>query len=248
MPVYKTKTLPFALAALSLGACSHHATHGHGHAHAAGHGHGPHAGGAGHHAHGPDHFADPARFVAQWNDPARDAWQKPAEIVAAMGLQPGDTAVDVGAGTGYLLPVLSKAVGPSGQVLALDIEPAMLTYLNRSVAEAGWNNVRVQAAKPSDPGLTAGSVHAAVTLNVWHHVDDRVAYAKQLLQGLRPGGSFVVVDFLKEQTEGFGPPLAMRLSADEVLADLTAAGFVAEILPETMPRHYVVRGRRPAAP
>lgn len=244
MPAYKPKTLPFALAALTLGGCSHHAAHGHNHAHGHDHKHGPDHG---HHAHGPDHFADPARFVAQWNDPARDAWQKPAEITATMALQPGQTALDLGAGTGYLLPPLRTAVGDAGQVIALDIEPAMIRFLQQEVSKAGWNNVRVHAATPAGPGLPASSVHSAVALNVWHHVADRVSYARELLQVLQPGGTLVIVDFLKEQTEGFGPPLAMRLSADEVLADLTAAGFVAEVVVETMPRHYVVRGRRPVA-
>lgn len=248
-------TLTSVLLAAPLG-CSHGHTRGDGHAHGPhGHGHAEHHSHSHEHGHphphsdphGPGHFADPTQYVANWNDPARDAWQKPAEIVAALGLKPGSVVVDIGSGTGYLLPPLGAAVGPSGQVLALDVEPAMLQYLTKAVAEAGWSNVRVHPAKPDDPLLAADSIDGAVALNVWHHVADRVGYAKKLAQSLRPGGSFVVVDFLKAQTEGFGPPLAMRLTADEVVADLRAAGLQAEVLPETMPRHYVVRGRRPAA-
>lgn len=219
---------------------------GHGEVHAAaaaaGHGEGH---GAGHGAHGPDHFADPAQFVAAWNAPDRDAYQKPEEIVAALGLAPGQTVVDLGAGTGYLLPPLVSAVGPEGVVIAADIEQAMLTFLGDAAKKEGWGNVRLHLSAMDDPRLPPQSVDSVVTLNVWHHIEGRPAYAALVLQTIKPGGVFVIVDFLKEETEGFGPPLSMRLSADEVMAELVAGGFEAEIVPETMPRHYVVRGRRP---
>lgn len=201
---------------------------------------------AGHHG-GPGHFTDPARYVASWNDPARDAWQKPDEIVAALRLAPGATVVDLGAGTGYLLPALSAAVGPEGAVTALDVEPPMIAFLADAIAREGWANVRTHLASAGDPGLPSAGADAVVTLNVWHHIDDRGAYAARVLDALTPGGAFVVVDFLKEATDGFGPPLAMRLSAEEVASDLRAGGFEVEILSETMPRHHVVRGVRPAA-
>ncbi len=217
-----------------------HAHGGHGDA---GHAHGGH-GGSGH-AHG---FADPARYAPAWNDPGRDAWQKPAEILAALGVGPGATVVDLGAGTGYLTPHLSGHVGPDGAVIAADVEPAMLAFLQEAAAAEGWGNVRTHQAAYDALGLPPGTADAVVTLNVWHHIEDRAAYARRLAEVLKPGAAFVVVDFLKAETEGFGPPLAMRLSAEEVVAELSAGGLQAEILPETMPRHYVVRGVRPTAP
>lgn len=201
--------------------------------------------GVGHGAHRGDHFQDPRRFVAAWNAPDRDEYQKPDEIVAAMDIAPGDTVVDLGAGTGYLLPRLSAAVGAAGSVIAADIEPAMLAFLDEAAAREGWTNVRTHASAPDDPKLPPASVDAVVALNVWHHVGEREAYARKLYQALAPGGRFVVVDFLKEDTEGFGPPLAMRLTADQVLAELRAGGLEASVVPETMPRHYVVVGVKP---
>lgn len=206
-----------------------------------------HAEPQGGHHHGPGHFADPSRFVAAWNDPERDIWQKPAEILAAMEIGPGDTVVDLGAGTGYLLPALSAAVGPEGRVVALDIEPAMLAFLDESAAAEGWANVATHAAAPDDPRLPPGGADAIVTLNVWHHVEAREAYAARVLDALAPGGTFVVVDFLKEETEGFGPPLEMRLHAEQIMAELRAGGFEVELVDETLPRHAIVRGRRPEA-
>lgn len=216
-----------------------HGQHGHGDEHGGNEGSfgDPHRG---------HHFADPQRFVAAWNDPARDEWQKPDEIVAAAELGDGDVVVDLGAGTGYLVPHLATAVGDSGTVIAADVEQAMLTFLDETAVENGWTNVQTHLSAYDDPALEPASVDAIVTLNVWHHVSDRTAYAERALAALKPGGVFAIVDFLDEETEGFGPPLRMRLSEEEVVEELTAAGFEVEVVEETMPRHYVVRGRRPA--
>src|SRR2546428_13457597 len=71
-------------------------------------------------------FADVEHWSAAFDDPSRDAWQKPAEVVAALGLRPGMTVADLGAGTGYFSRHLSAAVGPEGTVLAADTEPNMV--------------------------------------------------------------------------------------------------------------------------
>jgi len=205
----------------------------------------PGAHGVGHGAHGSDHFVDPERFVPAWNAPDRDVWQKPDEIVAALALRPGDTVVDLGAGTGYLVPPLSAAVGPTGSVVAADLEPAMLRFLEAAAPKEGWTNVRTLLTAADDPRLAPASVRGIVALNVWHHIEGREAYAAKVAAALQPGGAFVIVDFLPEATEGFGPPLAMRLGADQVMRELTAGGLRGELLPESMPRHYVVRGVKP---
>ncbi len=80
---------------------------------------------------------DPCKFEARWNNPERDHWQHPEEIVAALALTPGATVADVGAGTGYLVAHLSEAVGRSGTVIAIDMEQAMVTYLTSHKREAG---------------------------------------------------------------------------------------------------------------
>ncbi len=66
------------------------------------------------------HFADPAERAKKWNDPQRDEWQHPEEIIAALAPRPGATIADIGAGTGYMVAHLSKAVGENGTVIAID--------------------------------------------------------------------------------------------------------------------------------
>ncbi|MCA9564591.1 MAG: methyltransferase domain-containing protein, partial [Myxococcales bacterium] len=191
------------------------------------------------------HFSSPEDFAVSWNDPARDEWQKPDEIVAALALEQGDTVADLGAGTGYLTEFLRAAVGPQGRVLALDVEPAMVEFLERHKAEAGWENVEPVLSAYDDPQLEPASVDAVVTLNTWHHIEGRTAFAQKLYDGLREGGRFVVVDFITEPTEGQGPPIEMRLAPSLVVSELEAAGFTATLIEETLPRHYIIVATRP---
>ena len=193
-----------------------------------------------------DHrFESPEAFASEWNDASRDAWQKPQEILTALGLTEGGRVADLGAGTGYLIEFLRSVVGPSGQVLALDVEAAMVTYLDEQRLEAGWDNVEVRQSAHDDPTLSPGSVDAVVTLNTWHHVSERTEFARRVRTGLAEGGRFVIVDFITEPTEGHGPPMEMRLAPDLVVAELEAAGFSATVIEETLPRHYIVVATRP---
>ncbi|MFO0577535.1 MAG: class I SAM-dependent methyltransferase [Polyangia bacterium] len=210
-------------------------------------GHGPAEHGAGHGAgghHGPlvHRFTDAARWAKEFDDPARDAWQKPQEIVARMQLKPGMTVVDLGAGTGYLLPHLAKAVSPGGQVLALDVEEDMVKYLTERAQREGLAGVKAQKVPLDDPQLAAGSADRIVILDVWHHVPERAAYAKKLAAGLKPGGAIYIVDFTKESSHG--PPKRHRLTPEQVQGELRAAGLGAEKITETLPDHYIVVGRR----
>ena len=200
-------------------------------------GHGKH----GHHNH---RFEDPEKYAERWDNPERHAWQKPEEIVAAMQIEPGASVADLGTGTGYMLPWLARAVGEEGRVLALDVEESMVSYVTARVEKEALAGVEVKLVQPSDPGLTAGSLQAIMTLNTWHHISDREAYAKKIAAGLEPGGRFVIVDFLKD-AEIEGPPMEMRLTAEEVVAELEAGGFSSvEIVEETLEKHYIVRGIR----
>ncbi|MGF1507901.1 MAG: class I SAM-dependent methyltransferase [Myxococcota bacterium] len=192
-----------------------------------------------------DHrFSSPETFAEEWNSPDRDVWQKPEAIVAALALEPGATVVDLGAGTGYLTERLRGEVGPKGRVLALDVEPAMVAFLEKRRSSAGWRNVEVRRSAHDDPKLAPRSVDAIVTLNTWHHIAARSSFGKKLHSALREGGRLVIVDFIPEPTEGRGPPIQMRLAPEAVVRELEAAGFSAEVIDEALPRHYMVVGTR----
>lgn len=197
-----------------------------------------------HREHGLHHrgFNDPKSFEARWNAPERDGWQHPKEIVAALALTPGATVADIGAGTGYLVAHLSQTVGAKGTVIAIDVEEAMITYLAMRSEELGPARIVPRKVTPENPDLRNNGVDGVVTLDTWHHIGGRVAYAGKVYAGLRRGGRFVVVD--TEVDADSGPPKEMRLEAEQVVKELEAAGFRAEVAHESMPRHYMVVGHK----
>ncbi len=184
-------------------------------------------------------FSAVERFASHFDDPKRDAWQKPEEVLALLELRPGQTVADIGAGTGYFIAALARAVGAQGRVLALDTEPKMVDYLEQRAAEEGLSNVVARHVPPEDPELPPRSVDRILIVNTWHHISQRKSYASKLLQALRPGGAVLVVDYT--QSSDMGPPQDHRLPPERVIEELAAAGLRATLVDESLPKQYVVR-------
>jgi ubiquinone/menaquinone biosynthesis C-methylase UbiE len=181
-------------------------------------------------------FEHADEWTKQFDDPARDAWQQPDKVVAAMAITPGMSVADVGAGTGYFESRLSAAVGPNGKVLAVDIEPDMVRYMNeRRVREKTWN-VEARLGAADDPKLDA--VDRILIVDTWHHIENREAYAKKLVAALKPGGIVFVVDFKQESEKG--PPKHMRIPPAQIVAELAAAGLDARQVDVDLPDQFIV--------
>jgi SAM-dependent methyltransferase len=186
-------------------------------------------------------FSEVERFARHFDGPERDAWQKPTEVVRFLELRSGQVIADIGAGTGYFLTHLSKAVGAAGRVLALDVEPNMVEYMKQRIQRSAVTNVEARVVAPDDPGLAPASVDHILIVNTWHHIDDRTTYSRKLARALRPAGSLLIVDFTLDAD--MGPPKEHRLSAEQVVKELEAGGLGAEIVRgETLPKQYIVRG------
>jgi ubiquinone/menaquinone biosynthesis C-methylase UbiE len=194
-----------------------------------------------HHHH---RFDDAASWSKVFDDPARDEWQKPSAVISAMAIAPGMTVADVGAGTGYFEPHLSKATGPSGKVLAIDVEADMVRFTNERAKREGLTNVEAMLGAPADPKLAPASVDRVLVVDTWHHIEDRAAYAKKLAAALRPGGIVFIVDFTKESPHG--PPAHARLTPEEISADLKAAGLEPKNVEVALPHQYMIGAARPS--
>jgi cyclopropane fatty-acyl-phospholipid synthase-like methyltransferase len=186
-------------------------------------------------------FDNAEAWAKVFDDPARDAWQHPDDVVAALRLSPNMTVADVGAGTGYFTVRLARAV-PAGQVIATDIEPDMVRYLVDRARHEKLGNVRAVLAMGDDPRLEPNSVDRILVVDVWHHVANRGAYAKGLASALRPGGYVAIVDFTQEATHG--PPRAHRLLPEVIIADLKGAGLDASLAQTSLPDQFIVIGTR----
>jgi ubiquinone/menaquinone biosynthesis C-methylase UbiE len=168
---------------------------------------------------------DPKAYIAMLEDPARDAYQKPHEVITALGLTPGETLADIGSGSGYFTLRFAAHVGPAGRVFAVDVDPEMVRHLNRRLRDAGLRNVQTVLADPDDPLLADSSIDRFIVVNVWHHIEKPVEYLAHLKRMLKPGGQVVMIDFQKTELP-VGPPLAMKIAREDLVRQMQAAGFV----------------------
>jgi len=156
-------------------------------------------------------------------------------------VKPGMTVVDLGAGTGYFMPHLARAIGKGGKLIALDVEADMVRHLKERAAKEGHANVEARLVPFDDPQLADASVDRILIVNTWHHIPDRNAYCAKLARALEPKGSIWVVDFTMDSD--IGPPVEHRLPAETVVAELAAAGLDAKVIPaaaEALDKQYVV--------
>jgi ubiquinone/menaquinone biosynthesis C-methylase UbiE len=151
------------------------------------------------------------------NDPQRDAWQKPHEVIRALALRPDEVIADLGAGAGYFTRRFTQH---AGKVYAIDIDEKLLKLAG---ARAPANLETILAA-PDDPRLPVGSVDTIFICDTLHHIANRAAYYPKLKKALKAGGRIVNIDFYKKPLP-VGPPPAMKLSEEEVVAEFQAAGF-----------------------
>jgi ubiquinone/menaquinone biosynthesis C-methylase UbiE len=182
-------------------------------------------------------FTDVEKWKRVFDDPKRDEWQKPEALVAALGLRPGMTAADLGAGTGYFSRHLSRAVGPSGTVFAVDTEPNLVTYLRARAEREGTTNVIPILASPDQPRLPARGVDVILIVDTFHHIDDRLPYLRRLEDSLRPDGRVAVVDWKKEDLP-VGPDTAHKIAREQVIEEMKAAGYRLVGEPNILPYQY----------
>jgi cyclopropane fatty-acyl-phospholipid synthase-like methyltransferase len=130
---------------------------------------------------------DPKAYIAALEDPKRDAYQKPHDVMQALDVRPGEILADIGAGSGYFTMRLAHHAGASGRVYAVDVSPDMIRHLHRRVRDAGLRNVSPILAAPDDPFLPE-PVDRFVIVDVWHHIEDRPRYLALMKSLLKPGG------------------------------------------------------------
>ena len=169
-------------------------------------------------------FTDPGRWAKLFDDPDRDTWQKPGEVVSALGVRPGMIVADLGAGTGYFESYLAHAVGKSGLVLAVDPEPEMVQYLGRRVRKDALGNVLPVLALNDEPFLPKAHVDRVLIVDTYHHIDDRIDYFARMRSALAPGGRVAVVDFHKRPLP-VGPAPQHKLERDFVVEEMVQAGW-----------------------
>ena len=194
-----------------------------------GHGHGKN----GHHH---QRFDDPARWSKSFDDPARDAWQKPDDVIRALALKPDARVADVGAGTGYFTVRLARAV-PKGTVFAVDIERKMVEHIASRAKEQGLANVRSVVASETAANLSE-TVDLVLMVNSLHHIDARIPYMRSIGASLRDGGRIAIIEARPEAEQG--PPKHFRMSIAKIDEEMKTAGFVRVTQHDFLPRQNLL--------
>jgi ubiquinone/menaquinone biosynthesis C-methylase UbiE len=172
----------------------------------------------------------PAHYAQTLEDPRRDEWQKPHDVVMALALRPDEIVADLGAGTGYFTRRLARH---AGRVLAVDIEPKLLSILRENAPA----NVEAVLAMPADPRLAPESVDTILICNVLHHISERGAYLPRLKRALRPDGRIVVIEFLAKPLP-IGPGDDYKISETQMDTEMKAIGMRRAKVLSTLPYQY----------
>lgn len=167
---------------------------------------------------------DPKAYMKALEDPKRDEYQKPHEVLTALNIKPGEIIADIGAGTGYFTFRLAHHVGDKGKIYAVDVSPDMIRHINRRSRDAKATNVVAILAEPDDPLLSEQSVNRIFICDVWHHVENQTKYLSLMKKLLKPGGEIVMIDFHKKELP-FGPPLQMKIAREDLLKQMEGNGF-----------------------
>lgn len=161
------------------------------------------------------------------SEPARERWQRVADLFAALGIREGAVVADVGAGMGFFTVRLSPAVGATGKVYAVDTLPLMLNSLRQRLATSHMANVEVIAGADDDPNLPAGTLDAALIVNAYHEMSEGMAMLRHIRAALKPGGRLVICEPAPKTPRQSRQAHvdAHVLSPDSIVADVQAAGF-----------------------
>jgi ubiquinone/menaquinone biosynthesis C-methylase UbiE len=153
---------------------------------------------------------------------ARWARWNPPHLLALAGLQPGQTALDLGSGPGFWTLPMAEIVGPQGQVIALDVSPEMLEAL---AAENPPPHVRLLHGELPAINLPDASIDFVWAAFILHEVEQPATLAMEMRRMLRSGGRIAVLDWRPDAQSGNGPPPAHRLSSRQVEELLRVAGL-----------------------
>ena len=179
-------------------------------------------------------FGDAEKWTQVFDDPKRDAWQKPHEVIQALALKPDAIIADIGSGTGYFSVRFANMV-PKGRVYGVDTEPDMVKYLADRAKREGLKNISAVAGAPADPRLPE-KADLIILVDVYHHIEDRERYFSKLRDSLKPGGRIAVIDFRKDSPEG--PPKTARIAPDRVKTELKRAGYALAQEHTFLPNQY----------
>ena len=203
-----------------------------------------------------DHYRaadfDPEVWVTRFESESREIFQHRERLVEIAGLKPGMVVGDVGAGTGLFTPMFSKAVGPEGKVMAVDITPGFLELIRSRAEKSGLKNVTTVLCPDDSVGLEPESIDVAFVCDTYHHFEYPKETLASIHAALKPGGRLVIVDF--QRIEGVTREWLLnhvRAGEETVKQEIIDGGFALEpYQPDDsfLEENYILSFRKPTSP
>lgn len=185
-------------------------------------------------------------YLDRLDRPERDQDQKPAQVVDALELKPGMHVADLGAGSGYFTRRFVEAVGETGKVYVIDVEPEALKYVEESLIRM---HRRFEAefilARPDNPKIPLESVDLIFVCDTYHHLEDRADYFRNVKTSLKPGGRIALIDFYHDERSGDpGFPKRHLVPREKVIEEMTTAGYRLAKEHRFLPKQYFLEFTR----
>jgi len=137
--------------------------------------------------------------AAGWLErPEREKEEQPNKLLDALKLKPGDVVADIGAGSGYFTFRIAERVGPKGKVLAVDIQPEMLTIIRQKIKARKLSNIEPILGTDTDPKLPAGHVDLILMVDVYHEFSNPWEMTRALIRSLKSDSRLVFVEYRLE--------------------------------------------------
>lgn len=158
-----------------------------------------------------------------YNEARLNRLQPPQRVMDAIGIAPGMTVAEIGAGRGRYVVQLAVRVGDNGKVYAEDIDAGALRYLEMRCQKWGLKNIKTILGDVTDPKLPEGELDIIFIISSYHHFDDPVALLRKARSALKPGGKLAIGEWLPadENNKAFSTP-------EQIEAQMKAAGYKLE--------------------
>jgi arsenite methyltransferase len=191
----------------------------------------------------------PPENLSQLEGSDRDVWQRPVQIMDALGIAEGSVVADLGAGSGWFTIRLAHRVKPTGRVYAEDVQPQMIEVIKRRVQRENLQKfVETKLGNALDPELPTGALDAILVVGTYGEMEQPVPLLRNAARALKKHGRIGVIDFTMAGG-GPGPPLEERVDPERVVREAEAAGLRLIARPNLLQYQYMlIFGKPDAAP
>ena len=129
-----------------------------------------------------------------FEDPGRENRLQIERVMDLLQIKPGSTVADIGAGGGWFSVRAARRVTPQGRVIAEDINPKTIPYIQQRAQREHLTNIVALLGTPDDPRLAPDSLDAALMLKVYHEIAHPQPVLANVRAALKPGARFGIID------------------------------------------------------